>query len=396
MITLGIESSCDDTAVAIIRGSREVLSEHISSQIAEHQLFGGVVPEFAARMHQEAILPLIKLVMDEASMKVSETLSINLIAVTCGPGLVGSLMVGVLTARALGAAWNVPVTGVNHIEGHIFANFIADETFVPPFICLVVSGGHTEIILTRAWGDYVILGGTRDDAAGEAFDKAAKLLGLPYPGGAVIDNLSVKGNPKAYSFPIPLKNTDEIEFSFSGLKTALLWKLKQLSKENMTTSVENNSTANSNFSSIVIPRQQGGGVGDVHKGTLLSEASVFPRRRRSNEGSAMQSEASVSQWNWNLNDICASYQAAIVESLMVKLELAVKKTGINKVAISGGVAANSALRAAVQSKSGEWDVYIPPIAHCTDNAAMIAAAGAAAWLRGVRMDAIAPDPSLRL
>ena len=337
MITLGIESSCDDTAVAIIRGNREVLSELVSSQVTEHRRFGGVVPEFAARMHQEAILPLIKLIMDEARIKVSGSIHIDLIAVTSGPGLVGSLIVGVLTARALGAAWNVPVIGVNHIEGHIFANFIADETLTPPFICLVVSGGHTEIILARAWGDYVILGGTRDDAAGEAFDKAAKLLGLPYPGGAVIDGLSAKGNPKAFSFPIPLKNTGEVEFSFSGLKTALLWKLKQLSQNQSTPIAED-----------------------------------------------------------YMNDICASYQAAIVESLTVKLELAVKKTGINKVAISGGVAANSALRAAVQSKSEEWDVYIPPIAHCTDNAAMIAAAGASAWLRGSRMDIIAPDPSLRL
>ena len=389
MITLGIESSCDDTAVAIIHGNREILSEHISSQITEHQLFGGVVPEFAARMHQEAILPLIKLVMDEARMKTSGSFCIDLIAVTSGPGLVGSLMVGVLTARALGAAWNVPVIGVNHIEGHIFANFIANEALVPPFLCLVVSGGHTEIILARAWGDYVILGGTRDDAAGEAYDKAAKLLGLPYPGGAIIDSLSAKGNPKAYSFPIPLKNTDEVEFSFSGLKTALLWKLKQLARDDKPLLAEGNSTCNSNFSSIVMPRQQGGGVGVVHKGTMTS-------RRRGNEGSALQSEASVSQWNWNLNDICASYQAAIIESLMVKLELAVRKTGINKVAISGGVAANSALRAAVKSKCGEWDVYIPPIAHCTDNAAMIAAAGASAWLRGVRMETISPDPSLRL
>ena len=331
MITLGIESSCDDTAAAVLRGGREVLSERVSAQAAEHQRFGGVVPEFAARMHQETILPLIKSVMDEARAKMSG--GIDLIAVTRGPGLMGSLMVGVLTARALGSAWGVPVTGVNHIEGHIFANFIADESLSPPFICLVVSGGHTEILLARGWGDYVILGATRDDAAGEAFDKGAKLLGLPYPGGAVIDGLSRKGNDRAFNFPVPLKNTDEIEFSFSGLKTALLWKLKKLSPDDVQT---------------------------------------------------------------RINDICASYQAAIVESLMAKLELAVRKTGIRRVAISGGVAANSALRAAVQSKKGKWDVFIPPAAHCTDNAAMIAAAGAAAWTRGVRMDAIAPDPSLHL
>jgi len=334
MITLGIESSCDDTAAAIIRGSTEVLSERVSSQITEHQRFGGVVPEFAARMHQEAILPLLKLVMDEARSKMSCSENIDLIAVTCGPGLIGSLIVGVLTARALGSAWNVPVIGVNHIEGHVFANLIADGSLSPPFLSLVVSGGHTEILLVRDWGDYIVLSGTRDDAAGEAFDKAAKLLGLPYPGGAVIDGLSAKGNPEAFSFPVPLKNTDEVEFSFSGLKTALLWKLKRIPTD---------------------------------------------------EEKAEQ-----------INDICASYQAAIVDSLMTKLELAVRKTRIKKVAISGGVAANSALRAAVLSKKGEWDVFIPPVAHCTDNAAMIAAAGAAAWQRGVRMDDIAPDPSLQL
>jgi N6-L-threonylcarbamoyladenine synthase len=350
MITLGIETSCDDTCVAIVRGEREVLSEYVSSQTKEHQRFGGVVPEFAARMHQEAILPLIKLAMDEARTKTSQSEGTSLIAVTRGPGLMGSLIVGVLTARALGSAWDVPVIGVNHIEGHVYANFVADESLEPPFICLVVSGGHTEILLVRGWGDFTVLGGTRDDAAGEAFDKAAKLLGLPYPGGAVIDGLSVKGDPRAFSFPVPLKNTNEIEFSFSGLKTALLWKLKQIPSDNLTLADGNHSvSANSNSNST-----------------------------------------------WNLNDICASFQAAIVESIMTKLELAVRKTGVKKVAISGGVAANSALRAAVLSKKGKWDVFIPPIAYCTDNAVMIAVAGAAAWKRGVRTDVIAPDPSLAI
>ena len=353
MITLGIESSCDDTAVAVIRGNREILSERISSQIAEHQRFGGVVPEYAARMHQEAILPLVNLVIDEARTKMSGDDTIDLIAVTCGPGLMGSLLVGVLTARALGYAWDTPVIGVNHIEGHMFANFLADESLEPPFLCLVVSGGHTEIILVRGWGDYVILGGTRDDAAGEAFDKAAKLLGLPYPGGAIIDNMSMKGNPKAYSFPIPLKNSGEVEFSFSGLKTALLWKLKEF--------CANQSTPATSKDLI--------GKSDIENISLTDKCK---------------------------NDICASYQAAIVESLMTKLELAVKKTGVSKVAISGGVAANSALRAAIRSKSGVWEVHIPSITHCTDNAAMIAAAGACAWNRGVRMDTISPDPSLSL
>jgi N6-L-threonylcarbamoyladenine synthase len=260
----------------------------------------------------------------------------------------GSLLVGVLSARALGLALGVPVIGVNHIEGHVFANFITDESLEPPFLCLVVSGGHTEILLVRNWGDYVVLGGTRDDAAGEAFDKAAKLLGLPYPGGAVIDKLSMKGDPKAFSFPIPLKNTDEVEFSFSGLKTALLWKLKQLFPGNMTS------------------------TGKVERINDFAATAITDKQ---------------------ISDICASFQAAIVESLMVKLELAVKKTGVKKVAISGGVAANSALRSAVQSKKRKWEVFIPPIAYCTDNAAMIAAAGAAAWQRGVRMDIITPFPS---
>lgn len=311
--TLGIESSCDDTAVSILRG-REVLSERISSQ-TEHSRFGGVVPEFAARMHQEAILPLIQSCIDESKSKVEK---IDLIAVTHGPGLMGSLLVGVMTARALSFTWDIPVIGVNHIEGHIFANFI--NGIEPPFLCLVVSGGHTEIIRVEEWGNYSILGATRDDAAGEAFDKGAKLLNLGYPGGIIIDKLSASGDPLSFDFPIPLKNTSEVEFSFSGLKTALLWKTKEF--------------------------------GD----------------------------------NIPLEDICASYQRAIVESLITKTELAVAKTGISRVAISGGVAANSELRRALERKRKEsgWEVFTPAVKYCTDNAVMIAAAGANAWSRGER------------
>lgn len=224
MLTLGIETSCDDTGVAILRGEREVLCEYLSSQIKDHSRFGGVIPEFAARKHLENLLPLVDAVLNECHISGQE---LDLIAVTRGPGLMGSLIVGVMTARALSQSWGVPIVGVNHLEGHLFAPLVDAEDIEPPFLSLIVSGGHTEIIRADAFGRYELLGQTRDDAAGEAYDKVARILGLKYPGGPEIDRLAKTGNPQAFDFPVPLRNTDKVEFSFSGLKTALIWQVRK-------------------------------------------------------------------------------------------------------------------------------------------------------------------------
>lgn len=331
-LTLGMESSCDDTAVALLRGQRTVMAELLSSQIDSHAPFGGVIPEFAARKHLEAFLPLTKETLRRGGVS-NPARELGVIAVTAGPGLMGSLLVGVMAAKALSLAWNVPLIGVNHLEGHLFANIVSYPDLEPPFLCMIVSGGHTEIVLAEALGKYVFLGGTRDDAAGEAYDKVAKMLGLPYPGGPAVDRLAASGDPRAFNFPVPMKDVGEIVFSFSGLKTAVVTKIKQLKEKEEVLPVEN---------------------------------------------------------------ICASFQRAAVESLMGKLELAVKRTGVTTVALSGGVAANSALRSGLQRKRG-WTVFLPPVNRCTDNAVMIAAAGYAAYHRGERSSLdLAPDPSWEL
>jgi N6-L-threonylcarbamoyladenine synthase len=327
-LTLGIETSCDDTAAAVLKGDREVLTELLSSQIKDHAPFGGVVPEFAARKHLENILPLIDAALKGAGIAGKD---LDLIAVTRGPGLMGSLMVGVQTARALSQAWNVPLVGVNHLEGHMFTP-LADSGLKPPFLSLIVSGGHTEIIRVDGFGLYSMVGTTRDDAAGEAYDKAAKIMGLSYPGGPEIDKLAETGNPKAFDFPVPLKNTNRVEFSFSGLKTALLWQVNKLKESN----------------------------------------APLP-----------------------LSDLCASFRRAVTEALISKVALAVKQTGIRDVTASGGVAANSALRRAL-TNGRWWKAHLPAPSHCTDNAVMIALAGRSAWLRGVRGPAPVPDPSLEI
>ena len=332
ILTLGIESSCDDTGLALLRGQHEVLSSALSSQIASHSQYGGVVPELASRMHQEAIIPLLEQVLQEAGIK-KPAEEIGLVAVTAGPGLIGSLLVGVMTAKALAQGWNVPLAGVNHLEGHIFANVAANRELKPPFISVIVSGGHTEIVLVKDFGSYELLGSTRDDAAGEAYDKVAKILGLGYPGGPVIDKLAAQGEADAYQLPTPLSNTDEIEFSFSGLKTA----------------------------AVTIVKKHG-------------EA-----------GEKLQ-----------LADFCASFQKAVVSSLTNKIALAVKKTGIKRLTMSGGVAANSGLRTALTSMSAKrgWELFLPPKAMCTDNAVMVAAAGYSNFMRGITSDmTLSPSPS---
>lgn len=331
-ITLGIETSCDDTGLALLRGGREVLASALSSQIASHARYGGVVPELASRMHQEAILPLLEGVLEDAGLHDPRN-EIGLIAVTSGPGLMGSLLVGVMTAKALAQAWDVPLLGVNHLEGHIFANLAAHEELQPPFLSAVVSGGHTELVLVHDYGKYELLGSTRDDAAGEAFDKLSKVLGLGYPGGPVIDRLACKGDPNAYDLPTPLSNTKEIEFSFSGLKTAAITEIRKAEEA---------------------------GVPIVQE------------------------------------DLCASFQKAVTDSLTGKIELALKKSGVTSVALSGGVAANSGLRArlAELARQNGWRLFLPSPAMCTDNAVMIAAAGYNGYLRGNRSGLdLSPNPS---
>ncbi len=346
-LTLGIETSCDDTAIAVLEGSRDVRVSLLASQTADHAPYGGVVPEIASRKHQEAILPLLRQVLKQASV-VDPAGQIGLIAVTAGPGLMGSLLVGAMTAKGLAQAWDVPVMPVNHLEGHLYANVLIHPELAPPFVCAIVSGGHTELVLVREWGDYRLLGATRDDAAGEAYDKVAKLMGLGYPGGPIVDRLAVRGDALAVDFPIPLKGTRDVEFSFSGLKTAFLNELRAR-----------------------------GMVGE----TLGEE----DRR----------------VW-----DLCAAFQRAVAESIVDKIELALKQTRVRAVALSGGVAANSALRARltdrIQKRLGAG-VFFPPPALCTDNAAMIAAAGYASMCRAREREktfvsdlCFAPDPSWSL
>ncbi|HCL78830.1 MAG TPA: tRNA (adenosine(37)-N6)-threonylcarbamoyltransferase complex transferase subunit TsaD [Synergistaceae bacterium] len=331
LLTLGMESSCDDTGVALLRGQRTVVAELLASQIGDHAPFGGVIPEYAARKHLEAFLPLVESLFGEAGIHAPGE-QIGLIAVTAGPGLIGSLAVGVTAAQALALAWNKPIVGVHHLEGHLFANIVSHPDLQPPFLCLIVSGGHTEIVLVRDLGQYEFLGGTRDDAAGEAYDKVAKELGLGYPGGPIVDRLAASGDPRAHDFPVPMKGRPEISFSFSGLKTAVVTEIHR-------------------------QRAMGAGVQVEH--------------------------------------LCASFQRAVVGSLMDRVDLAVRKTGVRTVALSGGVGANSALRKALQGQKN-WRVYLPPLNRCTDNAVMIAAAGYSAYRRQGPAGTIVADPSWQL
>lgn len=333
--TLAIETSCDDTAVALLKGADTLVAGLLSSQIESHSVYGGVVPELASRMHQEAILPLLREVLAAGGIQ-NPAEEIDLLAVTSGPGLMGSLLVGLMTAKGLSQAWGIPLIGVNHLEGHLFANLLEYPYLTCPFICGIFSGGHSELVLVKAFGDYELLGATRDDAAGEAYDKAAKLLGLGYPGGPIVDRLASQGDPDVFAFPTPLKGTHLVEFSFSGLKTALLTAVRRLQKEEKQLPVQ---------------------------------------------------------------DLCASFQKAVTASLMDKIKLAVKQTGVKRVALSGGVAANSALRSYLLEEGAQrkWEVFIPPRGLCTDNAAMIAAAGYASYHRGHRSDLnLIADPSWSL
>lgn len=308
MLVLGIESSCDETSAAVVHNGK-ICSNVIASQIEIHSPFGGVVPEIASRKHLEVIHPVIRQALHDADVTLQE---IEGIAVTCGPGLIGSLLIGLSTAKALSLALNVPMIGVNHLEGHIAAVFLADQVPQFPFIALVVSGGHTSVYLVKHFRDFHLIGQTRDDAAGEAFDKAAKLLNLGYPGGVVIDKMAKQGNPRAVAFPRAMK--DSADFSFSGLKTSLLTMLKKRGRD---------------FDPEALP------------------------------------------------DIVASYQEAIVDTLVEKTVKAAEENGVLRIVVCGGVAANSRLREKFTraTDAKKIELFVPPIILCTDNAAMIAAMG---------------------
>lgn len=313
--TLAIESSCDETAVAVIENGRKVLSNTIYTQIDIHKKFGGVVPEVASRNHLDKISEVIDEAIEVAGISIRE---INHIAVTYGPGLVGALLVGLSTAKAMAYALKVPLIPVNHIEGHIAANYIAYPELEPPFICLIVSGGHSHLVEVKDYTSFEVIGRTRDDAAGEAFDKVARTLGLGYPGGPIVDRLAREGNPDAIAFPMAMMTETHLDFSFSGLKSAVL--------------------------------------------NYLNSAK-------------MKGENIV------VADVCASFQAAVIGALKGKTEMALKRSGHKKLVLAGGVAANSALREALASIEG-ISLYHPPLNLCTDNAAMIGSAGYYRWRSG--------------
>lgn len=316
LIILGIESSCDDTSAAICIDGRIVSNCTASQKI--HENYGGVVPELASRAHQQNIIPTLTEALHIAGISQCD---IDAVAFTRGPGLLGSLLVGSCFAKSFAQALSLPLIDINHMQAHISAHFIQDPKPELPFLCLTVSGGHTQIVIVRSPYDMEVLGNTRDDAAGEAFDKIAKLLNLPYPGGPLIDRYAQFGNPNAYNFPI--SDVPDLDFSFSGLKTYVLYFLqKELVK-------------NPDF---------------IHQ---------------------------------NLHDLCASIQHTIVKTLLLKIKKAVKITGIHNIAVAGGVAANTGLRTALLEYGSKEShpIYIPDFQYCTDNAAMIAMHGYYKFLR---------------
>ena len=320
MLVLGIESSCDETAAAVLADGT-LRSSIVESQDPIHARYGGVVPELASRRHLEVVLPVVARALDEGGVRLPD---LDGIAVTHGPGLVGSLLVGLSVAKAFAYAHRLPLVGVNHLEGHIFAGRLADPTLEPPFLALLVSGGHTALYACEAPLRYRLVGQTRDDAAGEAFDKVAKLLGLGYPGGPVVERTARAGDPKAIAFPLAQFQDRAPDFSFSGLKTAVSLYVRQ-------------------------------------HGPLSAEAVA---------------------------DVCASFQATAVKMLVRKAIRAARDSGIRRILLTGGVAANGALRTSLEAECAErgyrWSA--PPLRLCTDNAAMIAAAGSARLAAGERAD----------
>lgn len=333
-VILGIESSCDDTAAAVIRDGK-LLANIVANQEV-HRQWGGVIPELASRAHQQNIVPVIDQTLQAAGILSSD---IDAIAFTCGPGLLGSLLVGTSFAKGFALALGKPLIEINHMQAHILAHFIEDGSKKAkpkfPFLCLTVSGGHTQLVRVDDDETFSVLGETIDDAAGETFDKTAKILGLPYPGGPLVDKLAKTGNPNAYKFPIA--QIPELDFSFSGLKTSVLYFVRD---------------------------------------EMLKDAKFLEK---------------------NIADVCASVQFTIVKTLLQRVEQAMKKTGLKQIALAGGVSANSALRFALEKmgKENNWKVFIPPFAYCTDNAAMIAMNG---YFKFLKNNFVGQDsaPSARL
>ncbi len=330
-LTLGIETSCDETAVAVVADGRRVLSDVVASQVDLHRLYGGVFPELASRRHLEAILPVAEEALRRAGVTPGD---LALVAVTRGPGLVGSLLVGISAAKALSFAWGLPLVGVHHLVGHIYANFLDGPPPEWPAVCLVVSGGHTDLLHVDEGGAVTCLGRTRDDAAGEAFDKVARLLGLPYPGGPALEALARGAEPGGVTFPRALLEPGTYDFSFSGLKTAV---------------------------AVYLERERAAG----REPPLASVAAAF--------------------------------QQAVVEVLTVKAVGAAVALGVPRLLLGGGVAANRALREALAAAAQEAgiELRVPPPRYCTDNAAMIACAGYYAWREG-RADGADLDAAARL
>ncbi len=322
MLILGIESSCDETAAAIVEDGRRVLADVVASQIAVHSPYGGVVPELASRKHVEAVLPVIQQALDEADLDLTQ---LDALAVTQGPGLVGALLVGLCAAKAACFVTGKPLIAVNHLEGHMCAAFLEHGPLQEPLVCLVVSGGHTALYLVRPDNTHRCLGTTRDDAAGEAFDKVAKLLGLGYPGGVVIDRLSRDGNPGAHRFPRAFLGKGSLDFSFSGIKTAVA---RFVSK-------------------------------------------YGPPATEARDGA------------YRLVDLVAGFQEAVVDVLVKKAVLAAQQNDVRHLAVVGGVAANQRLRQRLREEAAYhgFSLHLPPLKYCTDNAVMIAAAGYRTWQR---------------
>ena len=349
MLVLGIESSCDETGVALVQtrpdGVPVLLAHALYSQIEMHQAFGGVVPELASRDHIRRVLPLTTEVLQAAGRSLPQ---VDVVAYTRGPGLAGALLVGAGVACAMGAALEKPVLGVHHLEGHLLSPFLGEDPPEFPFVALLVSGGHTQLMRVNSVGDYAMLGETIDDAAGEAFDKSAKLMGLGYPGGPALARMAESGNPKAYALPRPLLRSDNLDFSFAGLKTAVLVQAQRMVAAEAALA-----------SGVPAPKAQAN-----HGSTAGFSALEFCQRA----------------------DLAASTQAAIVEVLVKKSLIALKKTGLKRLVVAGGVGANRMLRAQLNAECAKRSVRVhyPELHLCTDNGAMIAMAGAMRLQSGIQ------------